>query len=75
MSPPRRPITRLWILGLIALALSVLAEVPVGHAGHFGFDGLFAFNAWFGFLACVALVVIAKLLGSVLKRGEDYYGD
>lgn len=32
------------------------------------------FYAAFGFLACVALVVLARILGWWLKRPDDYYG-
>ncbi len=31
------------------------------------------FYAVFGFIACVAIIVISKLLGYLLKRKEDYY--
>jgi hypothetical protein len=33
----------------------------------------FGFNAWYGFLSCVAFVLIARGLGFYLKRPEDYY--
>ncbi len=33
------------------------------------------FYALFGFVSCVAIIVISKLLGFVLKRREDYYDD
>ncbi|MCP3176246.1 hypothetical protein MJO47_03940 [Desulfuromonas sp. KJ2020] len=31
------------------------------------------FYALFGFIACVAIILISKVLGFVLKRPEDYY--
>lgn len=31
------------------------------------------FYAMFGFIACVAIILISKVLGFVLKRQEDYY--
>ena len=40
---------------------------------HFGFDGFFGFYAILGFVACAALILIAKGIGFVLKKGEDYY--
>jgi len=61
-----------WIFGGV-LALTVLAQLGVHVHGHFGIDGWLGFNAVFGFLACVAMVVFAKLLGFVLKRPVDYY--
>lgn len=63
----------LWTIFTVALALSVLAEFAIDIHPHFGIDGWFGFHALFGFLACVAMVLFAKLLGLVLKRGDDYY--
>ncbi len=31
------------------------------------------YYALFGFLACVAIILVSKLLGYLLKREEDYY--
>ena len=56
------------------LALTVLAQLLIGVKGYFGVDGWFAFGAVFGFLSCLAMVLVAKGLGFVLKRDEDYYG-
>jgi len=36
-------------------------------------EGLFGFYALFGFVACVALVLIAKEMRKVVMRDEDYY--
>jgi hypothetical protein len=33
----------------------------------------FGFASWFGFAACAAMVIVAKVLGAVLKRRDDYY--
>ena len=41
--------------------------------GYFGPDGWFAFGAIYGFLACLAMVLVAKGLGYLLKRPHDYY--
>jgi len=65
----------LWIAFIAILAMTVLADFFVEHHGYFGIDGTFGFNAWFGFLSCVAMVVFAKLLGFLVKRPEDYYTD
>ena len=71
----RRPetIRRLWIGGLFALAGLVAVEVWVYTHGYFGIDGLFAFNAWFGFVSCVAMIFISNGLGKLLKREDTYY--
>jgi hypothetical protein len=63
----------LWRLFAFVLALTVFAQVAIGIKGYFGVDGWFAFGAIFGFLSCLAMVLVAKALGFVLKRDEDYY--
>ncbi len=78
-TPPRhwlvRPetIRRLWIGGGVALAALVAIEAGVQTYGYFGLDGTFAFNAWYGFAACVAMIAAAKGLGAFLKREDTYY--
>ena len=66
-------IRRLWIGGWAVLALTLVAELFAEGHPHFGVDGLFGFNAVYGFAACVVMVLFAKLLGVFLKRDEDYY--
>ncbi len=61
-----------WIFGAL-LAATVVAGLVVGHEGHFRIDSLLAFPAWFGFLACVALIAIAKAIGVFLARRDTYY--
>jgi len=71
----RRPktIRKLWHWGLGLLAATALLDLVVhGHA-YFGVDGTFGFYSWYGLLTCVAMVVIAKVLGIFLKQGDDYY--
>jgi len=68
-----RTIRVLWTVFVIVLSCTVVAEFFVHRHPHFSMDGLLAFNAIYGFLACVALIVIAKLLGLVMKRPETYY--
>ena len=57
----------------IPLALSVAAQLVFKVKGYFGPDGWFAFGAIYGFLACLAMVLVAKGLGYLLKRPHDYY--
>ncbi len=66
-------IRRLWIGGLFALAGLVAVEAWVYTYGYFGIDGLFAFNAWFGFATCVAMILISNGLGILFKREDTYY--
>ena len=39
----------------------------------FSVDNLVGFYPIYGFLACVGLIIFAKLLGLVLKKDEDFY--
>jgi hypothetical protein len=68
-----RAIRRLWIGYIVVLVLTVLPDLFVTQYEHFGIDGSFGFYAWYGFLACAAMVVTAKFLGKLLKRPDDYY--
>ncbi len=70
-----RPTTIRWLWrGFIAvLTLVVLAQLVFPVKGYFGVDGWPAFGAAYGFLACLAMVLVAKALGMVLKRDEQYY--
>ena len=65
----------LWTGFIAVLALTVAAELFVDSHPHFDIERLFAFNALYGFLACAALILVAKVLGLLLKRRDDYYGD
>ena len=66
-------IRALWIGFAVVLALTVLAGLLVEAHGYFGLDGTFGFNAWYGLGTCVAMIVLAKGLGALLKRPDDYY--
>ena len=66
-------IRRLWQGFAIVLLLTVLLQLVVKVKGYFVVDGWFGFGAAFGFLACVLMVVFAKLLGPLLKRSTDYF--
>jgi len=63
----------LWWIFAAVLAALVAVQLVVKVKGYFTVDGWFGFGAAFGFLACAAMVLIAKVLGFVLKRPEDYY--
>ena len=61
-------------LFLVVLAATVLAEFAVQLHPHFEVEALFGFHAWYGFLACTAMILVAKGLGLLLKRSDTYYG-
>jgi len=52
---------------LLAIDFLVPKHSPFRIEHYWGFYGIF------GFIACVALVLIAKELRRVLMRSEDYY--
>ena len=70
-----RPATirRLWIGFAIALALLGAADFLVHKHNYVGPDGWFGFYWVYGFGACVAMVVFAKVLGVLIKRPDSYY--
>jgi len=72
-----RPTTvrKLWIGSSVVLTLVVLAQTVIYVKGYFGFDAWFGFGAIYGFASCLVMVLVAKLLGLVLKRPLDYYDD
>ena len=48
-----RTIRMLWIVFIVILAATVLADFFIDHHGEFGIDGTIGFYAWYGFLSCV----------------------
>ena len=64
-----------WSLFAAVLAASVLAQLFIDGHAHFAPERFFAWNALYGFLACAALIVLAKVLGFLVKRNEQYYDD
>jgi hypothetical protein len=70
-----RPTTIRWIwrVSIGVLALTVLLQLVIKIKGYFGIDGWLGFGAAYGFLSCLVMVLVAKGLGFILKRDEDYY--
>lgn len=62
----------IWAL-CIASALTVLADLFYEKHGHWHFQDFMGFDAAYGFVACVGLVIAAKGLRVLLMRDEDYY--
>ena len=62
------------IRGLVVIcAVSLLADAFYEKVTHYAWEKAPGFYALFGFVSCVALVIIAKGLRRFLMRGEDYY--
>ena len=68
-------IRKLWVGFIIIMAITVLAGLFVQQYEPFGIEDSFGFFAWYGFITCVAMVLLARLLGLILKRPENYYDD
>lgn len=60
-----------WFYVACGLLLAIDPFVP--KHGPFGVEHFWGFYGIYGFLACVALVLIAKQLRKILMRPEDYY--
>jgi len=67
-------VKRLWRGFLVVLVLTVVAELWVHQHPHFEIDAIYGFNAWFGFMVCAAMIVVAKALALWLKRPDSFYG-
>ena len=66
-------IKKLWIYSIVLLASLVLIQIIFPIEGHFEVESLIGFGAWFGFIACILMILFSKILGFVVKRAEDYY--
>ncbi len=53
--------------------LLVLAEFVIHRHVYHPWEGLFAFYAAYGFVACVLLVLASTQLRKLVMRDEDYY--
>ena len=61
-------------LAVVALAEIVLPHIFRGGESHFSFEDFPAWGSLYGFLSCVVIIVVSKLIGKVwLMRREDYY--
>jgi hypothetical protein len=63
----------LWWGGSILLVLATLGDLVIHRHAPVALAATFGFASWFGFAACAAMVIVAKVLGAVLKRRDDYY--
>ena len=61
-----------WTLVGLCVASVAADHFSATHA-HYGFQEIIGFDAIYGFVSCVLLVLAAKQLRKVLMRDEDYY--
>lgn len=65
----------LWIGFGIVLVVVLALDLGVEHHAHFGIEGTIGFSAFYGFFACVLMVVGSKAIGLLLKRKDTFYDD
>ena len=71
----RQNITKVvWVL-VILCGILFVADAFYDKHPHFIAETYFGFFGIFGFVVCVGLVLTAKVMRILLKRGEDYYDD
>lgn len=69
---PRNVRKVVWAVYIVC-ALLLLIDFFVPKHGPFAVEHAFGFYAIYGFVCCVALVLLAKELRRIIKRPEDYY--
>lgn len=66
-------VRKLWRGFLVVLALTVIAGAFADLHPHFEIESWFGFNAAYGFITCLLMIVGAKALGLILKKPDNYY--
>ena len=66
-------VTRLLIVFYLSLLALLIADFFIHKHGEFSWEGSPEFFAVYGFVSCVALIFIAKVLRLFIKRDENYY--
>ncbi len=69
-------IKRWFYVGLVVVALAeiVLPIVFGGGHSHFSFESFPAWGSLYGFVSCIAIIVVSKLIGKawLMRRGDHY---
>jgi hypothetical protein len=69
----KRNVDKIWY-GLLAVCALLFAADAFYHKHvHFEAESWFGFYGVYGFVACVFLVLAARVLRRMLMRSEDYY--
>ena len=66
-------IKKLWVCSIVVLVSLILIQIIFPINGHFEVESWIGFGAWFGFIACILMILFSKILGLVVKKPEDYY--
>ena len=63
----------LLVIGILIVCLLGFLVHP-GHESHYFWKKIPVFEALFGFIGCIVLIVFSKILGHfLLERRENYY--
>jgi len=57
----------------VALAVLLILDFFIPRHGYFPWESYPDFFAAYGFLACMLLILVARLTRRFVKREEDYY--
>jgi len=66
-------VKRLLLAFYICLLVLLIIDPFVQKHGDFEWEDMPGFFAAYGFISCVLLIVVARILRMWLKRDEDYY--
>lgn len=66
-------VTKLYRGLWVVCVLLILLDLVVHRHEDFAFATVFGYHGFYGFFACVALVLAAKQLRKAIMRDEDYY--
>lgn len=72
LDQPRNVNKIVWALVTVCVLL-FFADAFYHKHPHFEIEQLFGFYGVYGFFVCVALVLVAKSMRTILMRPEDYY--
>lgn len=63
------------IIALVVVCIgSVFADLfYTNDHPYFGWESIFGFQAWVGFIAFVVVVFLGRLLRPIVRRPENYY--
>ena len=69
----KNTIKKLWIGFIFVLIITLVFQVFFPLDGHFKIEKFFGFAAFYGFISCFIMIIIAKALAILLKVRENYY--
>lgn len=64
----------IWVLYALCAGLFVV-DFFIDKHGHYTWETSWPFHTVYGFVACVGLVLAARVLRKLIMRDEDYYDD